>query len=172
MNQVDTITLVKALEADLEEVHALCQRVAACTPSSGWSSDYPSRELLANDISTQSLYKVLHEGKIISIMQIRPWSTFMKGEEAADIETWNKHAANPCGLGRFCISPDFQGQGLGRRVMQKTLETAKQMGYDSARFHTETANPVANHLYESMGFSNMGMVSEYGLDFFCYEMML
>ncbi len=59
MNQVDTITLVKALEADLEEVHALCQRVAACTPSSGWSSDYPSRELLANDISTQSLYKVL-----------------------------------------------------------------------------------------------------------------
>lgn len=172
MEKISSIVLEKAAEQDLDEVYGLCQHVAANTPSSGWSSDYPSRGILAGDLSSRTLYKVMHEGKIISIMQIRPWAEFLKGEEADDITGWNKSAKNPCGLGRFCVSTDFQGQGLGRRVMQKTLEKAKELGFDDARFHAEAANPVANHLYESMGFCNVGTVNEYGITFNCYEMML
>lgn len=172
MEKISSIVLEKAAEQDLDEVYALCQHVAANTPSSGWSSDYPSCEILASDLSSQTLYKVMHAEKIISIMQIRPWALFLQGEEAEDITSWNPNTKNPCGLGRFCVSTDFQGQGLGRRVMQKTLEKAKEMGFDSARFHAEAANPVANHLYESMGFHKVGTINEYGITFNCYEMML
>lgn len=172
MKDTFEINLVQAPESDLDEIYALCHNVAVRTPSSGWGEEYPTREILAHDLATQTLYKVPHDSKIASIMQIRSWAEFQKGEVVDDIKGWNPSTKNPCGLGRFCVSPDFQGQGLGRRVMLKMLETAKEMGYDSARFHAVTTNPIANHLYESMGFRLAGRIEEYGKEFFCYEMIL
>lgn len=172
MKDTFEIHLVRAPESDLDEIYALCRYVVACNPASGWDDTYPTRAILAHDLATQSLYKVPHDGKIASIMQIRSWADFQREQQADDIDGWDPSVQNPCGLGRFCISPDFQGHGLGRRVMQTTLQTAKQMGYDSARFHAVTTNPVANHLYESMGFRMVGNIQEYGKAFFCYEMIL
>lgn len=172
MKDLFEINLVRAPETDLDEIYTLCRYVAANTPTSGWDDEYPTREILAHDLATQSLYKVPHDGKIASIMQIRSWADFLDGEESDDIDGWDQSMQNPCALGRFCVSPDFQGQGLGRRIMAKTLETAKQMGFDSARFHAVTTNPIANHLYESMGFRMAGKIQEYGMEFFCYEMIL
>lgn len=167
-----SIELVQAQEADLDEIHALCQNVAACTPTSGWDENYPNREILRQDLATHSLYKVMHEGKILSIMQIRPWADLMAGEEVDDISTWDASVHNPCALGRFCVAPDFQGKGLGRRIMNASLEKARELGYDSAQFHTLKTDDAANHLYLSMGFHKAGQISEYGMEFNCYEKKL
>ena len=167
-----SIELVQAPESDLDEIHTLCQTVASRTPSSGWNEHYPNREILQQDLAAHSLYKVMHEGKILSIMQIRPWADLMAGEEADDISTWDASVHNPCALGRFCVAPDFQGKGLGRRIMTASLEKARELGYDGAQFHTLKTYDAANHLYLSMGFHMAGQVREYGMEFNCYEMKL
>ena len=107
-------------------------------------------------------------GKIISIMKIISWTEYMKGEEAESYG-WSEEIRNPCALGRFCVSPDLQGRGLGRRIMQASLAKAGSMGFDGARFHTVTVNRIAQHLYDKMGFRRVGMIHEFGLDFICYE---
>lgn len=169
---MDKIELVKAEEQDLDEIYAMCVLVKERTPSSGWDEHYPTRSILEADLASKTLYKVVQEGKIVSIMQIRSWAEFMKGEEVDDLQDWNPEITRPCALGRFCVSPDCQGQGLGRRVMTATLEKAKAMGYDGARFHTLASNGIATHLYESMGFRTVCKIAEYGMEFYCHEMKL
>ena len=172
MNEIKEIKLTAAQPGDLDEICALCSDVAARTPNCGWSAEYPNRDILTSDIASGSLYQLRHAGRVVSIMQIRPWADLMAGEEADDIDTWAEGIHNPCALGRFCVSPDFQGQGLGRRVMTESLATARRMGYDGARFHTLSCYGTATHLYDAMGFHRAGMVREYGKEFVCYEMKL
>ena len=168
-NEID-IRLVLAQPEDLDEVCALCSKVAKLTPASLWDDEYPNRQILSEDIGYKSLYKILHEGRIISIMQIRPWADQLAGEPEMAAGSWDASIKNPCGLGRFCVTPDLQGQGLGRRVMTASLEKARSMGYDGAFFQAVKPNSTAIHLYDSMGFHRTGEQQAYGLDFVMFEM--
>ena len=41
-------------------------------------------------------------------------------------------------LHRFCVSPLFQNQGIGKAVLQHVEEQVKEMGYQSIRLCRET----------------------------------
>ena len=166
-----TLTMTQAAPADLPAVWALCCQVVQKVPGCGWSAEYPTREYFKRDIEAGSLYLIKLAGALVSIMHICPWGEYAKGEEALN-QGWNEEVKNPCALGRFCVAPSLQGQGLGRKCMQKSLEKAKQLGYDGVRFHAVVDNPIACHLYDSMGFHHAGLVHEFGKDFACYEKTL
>ena len=162
--------LVPALPEDLDEIYALCRLAASETKTTDWDDEYPSRDILRNDIALHRLCKVVHEGQIISIMLFCSWADYTANDETEDITTWDPEIKNPCALARFCVSPKLQGHGLGRKVMLASLEHARELGYDGVFFHASKANPVTLHLYDSIGFHRAGEVSEYGCDFVCYEM--
>ncbi len=53
-------------------------------------------------------------------------------------------------VGPLCVSPDFQGHGVGRRLMEEVLRRAKDsLGI---RLIQETLNIVSSSLYISLGF--------------------
>ena len=162
--------LTPAMPEDLEEIYALCRLAARDTKVTDWDDEYPNREILSGDIAAGALYKVIHEGKIISIMMARPWADYIAEDEAEDITTWDPDIKNPCALARFCVSPELQGHGLGRKIMMASLELVRTQGYDGVFFHASKANPLTLHLYDSIGFRRAGEVHEYGTDFICYEM--
>lgn len=164
--------LVPALAEDLDEIYALCRLAASRTESSDWDDEYPSKELLSEDIAAHALYKVMHEGNIISIMLAQPWADYIAYDEAEDIDTWDPEIKNPCALARFCVSPSMQGRGLGRKIMMASLDLAKSLGHDGVFFHASLDNPLTIHLYDSIGFHRAGEVFEYGCHFICYEMKL
>ena len=171
MEEIKPILMLCAPE-DIDEVYALCRLAAKDTPTTDWDGEYPSRQILEDDIARRALYKVMDGEAIISIMLIEPWSSYMSSEEADDIMTWDPGIKNPCALARFCVSPLMQGRGLGRKIMLASLAKAKEMGFDGAFFHASKANPLVLHLYDSIGFHRAGEVSEYGCNFICYEMKL
>ncbi len=170
MQQTEELKLTKATLEDLDEIWALCCEVKEKVPTSGWNDNYPTPEIYTEDLKSQTLYKVMQGGKIISIMQIRDFADYLKGEENEDTKNLDLGLENPAALGRFCVSPDLQGHGLGRRIMQLSLDKAKAMGYDGVFFHVISGNDNALHLYDSMGFSCIGMTEEYGLHLYCYTM--
>lgn len=171
MNDEINPVLTLAEEGDLDEIHALCRLAADKTQTTDWDEEYPSREILAGDIAARALYKVVHEGSIISIMLIRPWADYIADDEAEDITTWDDSVKNPCAMARFCVTPKLQGHGLGRKTMLASIAKARELGYDGIRFHASKANPLVLHLYDSIGYHRAGEVSEYGCDFICYEMI-
>ena len=56
----------------------------------------------------------------------------------------------------LCVRRLAQGQGLGRLLLDSILDTARRRGADTLTLEVRTTNRKARHLYESMGFHEVG----------------
>lgn len=65
-------------------------------------------------------------------------------------------AAGEAHILNLCIHPEFQGQGLARRLLQRLLTQAREAEADSVFLEVRSSNRVAIGLYESVGFNEIG----------------
>jgi ribosomal-protein-alanine N-acetyltransferase len=56
----------------------------------------------------------------------------------------------------ICIDPDRQGEGLGRRLLRRMLRVASDNQADTAYLEVRESNHVAQRLYLSLGFVEVG----------------
>ena len=56
-----------------------------------------------------------------------------------------------------CVHPDWQGRGLGRRILERMLRLAREHEADTAFLEVRVSNTVAQRLYESAGFNEIGL---------------
>ena len=63
------------------------------------------------------------------------------------------HSKDEVWLGWYGVSPEFRGRGVGRKVLEWTLKTAKEIGYKKFRLWTTTSpeEVLAQKLYDNMG---------------------
>jgi ribosomal protein S18 acetylase RimI-like enzyme len=54
-------------------------------------------------------------------------------------------------LHHFCIHPSRQGEGLGTRLAEKSMEFIKETGLQ-VKLEVHKDNHIAKHLYEKLGF--------------------
>lgn len=78
---------------------------------------------------------------------------------------WNIQSGEPTfGLG---VADDFQGQGLGSKLMDSVMEVARERRLKKVLLTAVQDNEVAWKLYEKRGFVKYGeFVGEDGLDYF------
>jgi len=57
-------------------------------------------------------------------------------------------------LQELYVVPDLRGQGIGRRLLEETLEFARAAGATGIDLNTGETDTAARALYESMGFTN------------------
>jgi putative acetyltransferase len=65
---------------------------------------------------------------------------------------------------RMFVSPAARGQQLGRRLLQRLEELAKDCGVRALRLETGVKQPEALALYRSAGFVEIGPFGAYGPD--------
>lgn len=70
-------------------------------------------------------------------------------------------AANEAHLLNLCVSPAFQGQGLGKKMLQKMMDTADVCDVRSVFLEVRVSNDVAINLYENSGFNQLGVRKDY-----------
>ena len=56
-------------------------------------------------------------------------------------------------VANLAVDPDYQSQGIGRRLLTAAAERAQERGYRGLSLHVAASNAPALHLYESTGFS-------------------
>ena len=56
-------------------------------------------------------------------------------------------------LCRMAVDPDFQGKGIGKKLLEKAIDLAKEASYDSIILYSNTQLEAAVHLYKKLGFS-------------------
>jgi ribosomal protein S18 acetylase RimI-like enzyme len=59
-----------------------------------------------------------------------------------------------CYLGELYVVPDRRGQGLGRALMEKVFEVAREQGAGHIELNTSDDDVAARALYEKLGFTN------------------
>lgn len=57
----------------------------------------------------------------------------------------------------IALYQEYCGRGIGSKMMETALETAKQMGYEQAELEVVSANQAAIRLYEKLGFKQYGV---------------
>lgn len=70
-------------------------------------------------------------------------------------------AAREAHVLNICVDPKLQGRGLGRRMMEALLKLARQQTADRIFLEVRPSNPAAIHLYESLGFNEIGRRPRY-----------
>ena len=74
------------------------------------------------------------------------------GRIAGFITTWQDKGAGIGHIPNIGLAPEFQGQGLGRKLIQHALSHFRRSGMSYAKIETLVQNDVGNHLYTSVGF--------------------
>lgn len=69
--------------------------------------------------------------------------------------------ADEAHLLNICIHRELREQGVGRKLLRYLLDCARKAGMRDAFLEVRPSNPVAVHLYESMGFVRVGVRKGY-----------
>ncbi|WP_213818675.1 ribosomal protein S18-alanine N-acetyltransferase [Garciella nitratireducens] len=64
----------------------------------------------------------------------------------------------------IAVHPDYRAKGIGKKLMQGLIDTAKREGIMQMSLEVRKSNTIAIHLYESFGFGVEGMRKEFYLD--------
>jgi ribosomal-protein-alanine N-acetyltransferase len=127
--------------ATADDLAAIMALERASVPSDAWS-DAMMREELA---STHGWYVVVEEaGRLIGYAGLRA----PRGARDADIQT-------------ITISSDARGRGRGRALLRELLEEAARRGIRDVFLEVRADNPVAQSLYASEGFVEVGRRPRY-----------
>lgn len=63
--------------------------------------------------------------------------------------------SNACEMKRLFVRPEFRRLGLGRQLVEKTMDTARMAGYDCLLLDTLSDMETARALYQELGFEEI-----------------
>jgi ribosomal-protein-alanine N-acetyltransferase len=64
----------------------------------------------------------------------------------------------------LCVRAEMQGQGLGRAMLDHLLEAARRLHAEMVLLEVRPSNRAAVHLYQSVGFNEVGVRNGYYLN--------
>lgn len=144
---MNMLTIVPIQPHQIEDakavISAVAQRIYEPDKSPGEFLDTIDREHVLEDVdNVQQIYNgrsglflvVLDDGKVVGTGAVRPW----EGEIAE--------------LKRLWLLEQYQGQGIGYRVVMQLFEFARQCGYKSIRLQTGFLQKRAIAFYKKLGF--------------------
>ncbi|HKJ09588.1 MAG TPA: ribosomal protein S18-alanine N-acetyltransferase [Gammaproteobacteria bacterium] len=70
-------------------------------------------------------------------------------------------AAGESHILNLCVRPESQGKGVGRRILAHLMELARRHEAQMCLLEVRPSNAAAVHLYESMGFNEVGVRRNY-----------
>ena len=150
VNREENLCIERADIDDLDEIFAL-YRSLIDMPYSTWSADYPTKEIVEEDIRDHEILVMRNaEHKIIAAISL--WHEFEFGDAAAwytDVTRWGM-------LSRLGVSKDMQGRGIAKRMLVAAMEAAKNDGCEAVQFLVAKSNPIAQRAYAPIGFDICG----------------
>ena len=166
------LTLRRATPADLPAALALVRAVVPLMNASGnyqWTSDYPSKEVLRQDIEKQHLWVAERLGALEGIAAL----TQDQDPEYAAAD-WDA-AAPALVTHRLAVAPAAQGRGVAAALLHQAEHEARQLGLRVLRVDTNSENAATQRLFPKLGYRFAGEIRlafRPGLRFFCYEKRL
>ena len=131
-----------------------------------WNEHYPSEEEIDFDLSRDALLIMRSEGKIIAAISIDD------DDAVNNLEYWTPELQPGGELSRLAVSPECQGKGIAKEMINAGLEELRKRGFKSLHFLVNRNNLKACKCYAAYPFNKMGECELYEQPMLCYEMEL
>lgn len=166
----ERLELRKACMADLDEILPVYADAVRSMERNGiyqWDEIYPDREIIASDINKGEMYIVRAEDGTVAAYTVN---------KACDEEyrngKWLLPHASYFVVHRLCVSPAWQGSGLGTAIMRYIEKWALEHAAQSIRLDCFMENPYAIRMYKRLGFHVTGRATWRKGDFYLMEKVL
>ena len=142
-NEVDAIMQV------IEEA----KKCLADAGSTQWQNGYPNIDTIIEDIISGQAYVALEEGELLAYAAVT--KSPEKAYEAIYDGNWEGKEAEYLVFHRIAVASDVQGQGVAQTFLEGLIE-----GFDYLDFRSDThdQNKVMQHIFEKLGFKQVGKV--------------
>jgi len=135
-----------APEDSISELTALLHRAYKQLADMGlrFVATYQDDDTTRKRISHSECYVAVMDGKIVGTIKLEP-------PESTGGSPWYDRP-DVAGFGQFGVEPELQGMGIGRTLLAKVEERARELG--AAELALDTAEPATHliELYERWGF--------------------
>jgi len=135
---------------------------------------HPTDKMLLEYIEQKAMYLLTREQTIIGAMAV----TLIQSEDYHDIN-WKIDAADDeiAVIHILGINPDYQNQGMGKRMICESKEIAAAESKKAVRLDALASNTPAHQMYRSCGFEYRGKQCLYAentgwTDFFFFECLI
>lgn len=172
-------SIEKATNKDIEEIEqiyiAVCRDFTKGKNYPGWKEGiYPTKEEALTGFNKDQLFVFRKDGCIAGTMILNS-----EHELGYNQVTWNIEAIGKevLVIHTLAIHPDFNHQGLARKLVEFAKEYGKETGRKTIRIDVTDGNLPAIKLYEKLGFTYVDKIDldrgDHGLPFFLlYEYIL
>lgn len=161
--------IIKAQKKDFEKVLELVSDIIGDMEIKGnpqWDENYPTKEILENDIKNGTLYIMVEKGYFIALCALT------ENEEPQYVGI-NWRAKNPMALEihRIAVHPNWQKKGIAKKLFDFAEGLAHENGYTSMRLDTYCENLRMIKILEKRGYNKTGEIffPPLTLPFYCYE---
>lgn len=162
--------IIKASPADTGAIMNLIRKAVKAMNDGGlhqWNDEYPNRKIITADIDAGTLYKYAVNGDISGIIVLNE-----QYSPEYDELKWEYNTGKHLFVHRLCVHPEYQRQGIARKLMLFMEEHGAMNGYKSIRLDTSVLNKASLALYDGMGYRRVGIVHFRSGDFQCFEKAL
>lgn len=168
-----------ARKENLDEIRAAYIDLIENTPGMDKCTQWvygkrPCDELILDYIQKGEMYIQYENDEIAGMMSV----TMGQGENYHQI-SWNGNFLDDevCVIHLLAVTPAFQKNGIGRKLMTSAFELAKKQGIKAVRLDVLVENIPAQKMYEKLGFTNcchekMFVENSGILDFYFLEKIL
>lgn len=162
----DDWQIERADKGDIDAVFAL-YRSLIHMPYSTWDEDYPTREMVEQDICAHTVL-VMRDEAGGAAAAIALWNEL----EFEDAAPWYPDVQNWMMLARLGVRADCQGKGVAKRMLLAAMEEARAQGCQAVQFLVAKSNPIAQRAYAPLGFDVCGETQMWEEEWLCYQKRL
>ena len=129
------------------------KKTLAQSGSDQWQNGYPNVDIIIDDIISGQAYVALEEGEVIAYAAVTrsPESAY----DAIYEGKWQGGEPEYLVFHRIAVARDAQGQGVAQTFLEGLVE-----GFDYLDFRSDThaKNIAMQHIFEKLGFKQVGKV--------------
>jgi putative acetyltransferase len=139
--------------AEIEAVRELMREFTTWAFSlQDWIADAPTFENLEQELASLPAGFAPPSGRLLLARQ--------DGGPAGCIALLG-HDAATCELKRLYVRPDYRGDGVGRALVGRLMQEARQAGYERIVLDSHASMTAAHALYEAFGFHRVEAPEDY-----------
>lgn len=145
-----------AFPNEVDAIMQVIEEAKKCLVDAGstqWQNGYPNTDTIIDDIISGQAYVALEEGELLAYAAVT--KNPEKSYEAIYDGDWQGKETEYLVFHRIAVASDVQGQGVAQTFLEGLIE-----GFDYLDFRSDThaKNIAMQHIFEKLGFKQVGKV--------------